>query len=320
MGSQTRKYSPLEDAELLIHSQRASALDAEASPRYSPALPSPSPSPGNHCLTSASARETSADDTYSRESLGKILPTPRSSRRTTWNCQAPAEDKGSTSNHASSSTSPCGPSLTTYTSPRPSREDSLPISLAQQNERITEDEEFGSKALIDLRREDSAVGILERMLKVKSKSLDDSTDEEEGATTTTTTRDILCHGNTYLSLVPHAGCARWELTGQTDPASVDSQHNNRLSTSRLEDHNGELDCPRCSPFERSRAKSFAKSRNKRESTVPLTEDAEDCIADRRNGAAEYDDAYHDFHSFKLSKHQLKRRERYIAFHAGTTGG
>lgn len=143
--------------------------------------------------------------------------------------------------------------------------------------------------------------------------LDESTDDEAGAATTT--RDITCHGNTYLNLVPHAGSACWELTNQPDPASIGVQLTS--STPTLEDHDGELDCRRCRVFKRSRTAAFATSRSKRERTVPLTEEAQDSSKCRRAGAAEYDDAYHESYRCTLRKEERRQRKRYVRFHTMT---
>jgi len=147
--------------------------------------------------------------------------------------------------------------------------------------------------------------------------VDESTDDEGEAatTTTTTTRDITCHGNTYVNLVPHAGSACWELTQQTDPASIGAQPTS--STPTLEDHDGELDCRRCRVFKNSRTAAFATSRSKRERTVPLTEEAQDSSKRRRVGAAEYDDAYHESYRCTLRKEERRQRKRYVRFHTMT---
>lgn len=284
MSSQELQISVEKAAGLLLNIKYQSAPAAEKSTSYCAVLPSPSSSVLEHYKACASARESTAEHACSSTSPSRFLPTPRLSRGSTWNCQSPTEDKEAISNHASSTKSLSRSLLTPYTSPGSFVEHYCPTSLTQQHR---------------------SVEIPERMLTLKSYF--DLTDDEEGATTTI--RDITCHGNTYLNLVPHAGCASWELARQNDPASIGVQPKSKTPT--LEDHNGELKCPRCRSFQRFRTTRFTSSRSERESTVPLTEEAQDCIKKRRIGAAEYDDDYHEKHYYKLLRDQVKRQQRYI---------
>lgn len=291
------------------NAQDGIALVAETSVRNRTLSPSPSSStsPLTRYSTSAPSqlKDHAIDDPHSITPHSRSFQTPRSLRGT-WRGPRLVKNEETAPNHTYTHTSPSQ----TLPTPPSLGVRSLPISSTEATKQLAEDVEFGAQLLLDLRGKAIAVEILEDLL--ISKSFEDPTDEEEGGLNNH--RTITCHGNTYLNLEPNAGCARWDLIGQIDPATTGGPQKWKAPTT--EDHFGELDCPRCSVFEKARAKNFTKSRGQRESTEPLDGDAKDSIKYRRTGVAEYDSDYYVNRTFygKPEADQLKQIRRFNWFH------
>lgn len=155
-------------------------------------------------------------------------------------------------------------------------------------------------------------------------SSSDSTDDDEGDCESV--QDFICHGNHYCISKPSKGNAFWALLDCKCPGKIATEDN---PPATLEDHFGELQCPRCRLFEklelrqRSELHAFADRRHEREQTIALSADAADDVTLKRNGAARYDDAlYEDVIApvTPLTARQLRARRQWLRHQAGKASG
>ena len=105
-------------------------------------------------------------------------------------------------------------------------------------------------------------------------------------------RNIICHGNFYARSKLTKDNAIWSLLGLKDPSKVASPKD---PAPTLEDHDDELQCPRCSIFNATKLGQEGQvilSRDEREQTVALSPDGEDDLEKGRGGCTRYDDEYY----------------------------